>query len=202
MKAFVFAVAAFGLAACVHQRDAALCGQALEDRIAQEIQVIDAGETIDATVDETARTPQQTEAVARADAEMESRDRAVDGRDLQILNGALGILNSERVWDRADDRICHPEDTTFSLFCALQRASINVLGTYEHRRTALQEVRFAVEEASAGRQYDHRLRDYNNDPTTTFADVRHVLDVARDRVAARLAAQRRRCGRQGSIPTG
>ncbi|MFZ2031701.1 MAG: hypothetical protein WAU68_15420, partial [Vitreimonas sp.] len=77
--------------------------------------------------------------------------------------------------------------------CALQRASMNVLGTYEHRRTALQEVRFAVEEASVGRRYDHRLRDYNNDPVTTLSDVRHVLEIARSRVGARLVAQRRSC---------
>ncbi|MFZ2031605.1 MAG: hypothetical protein WAU68_14935, partial [Vitreimonas sp.] len=119
MRVFVLAAsAALELAACAHGADRALCGQTLEHRIAQEIQVIDAGERIDATIDESARTPEQTEAVSRAGALMESHDRAVDERDLQILDGALHILSSERVWDRADDRICHPEDTTFSLFCA------------------------------------------------------------------------------------
>lgn len=190
MKTLVlFTLASVALASCVHAH-APPCGQALEDQIAQEIQVIDAGERIDATVDDASRTAEQNQAVTRADALMNSHARAVDARDLAILDGALGILASEQVWDRADDRICNAGDTTFSLFCALQRASITVLGVYEHRRTPLQEVRFAVEEASVGRQYDHRLRDYNNDPATTLADVRHVLQVARERVAARLAAHR------------
>lgn len=193
MRSFAFALASLVCASCAHGRNEASCGQRLEDRITQDIRVINAGELIVASVEESARTAEQRDAVARAGALMDSHDQAVDAHDLQILDGALGILSSERVWDRADDRVCHPEDTTFSLFCALQRASINALGAYEHRRAALQEVRFAVEEASVGRQYEHRLRDYNNDPTTTLADVRRVIEVARERVAARLAAQESRC---------
>ena len=96
---------------------------------------------------------------------------------------------------RADDRQCGAEDTTFSLFCALQKASIEVLGEYRHRRTALQEVRFALEEATAGREYEHRLRDFNNDPSTTLDDIKRVIRVARDRVAARIEEQNATCGR-------
>jgi hypothetical protein len=36
------------------------------------------------------------------------------------------------------------------------------------------------------------LTDYNNLPSTTFEDIKHVLNVARDRVAARLAAQKKK----------
>jgi len=193
MKRFWFAACAcLALASCLHGQGAPLCGQALEDHIAQEIQVIDAGERA-GVVDEAAQSPEEKAAAARAEALMESRSRAVDDQDVAILDGALGILTSDAVWDRADDRVCNAGDTTFSLFCALQRESISVLGNYEHRRTALQEVRFAVEEASAGRAYEHRLMDYNNDPATTLADVRHVIEVARGRVAARLAAEQARC---------
>jgi hypothetical protein len=52
---------------------------------------------------------------------------------------------------------------------------------------ALQEVRFAIEEAASGAVFEHRLRDYNNLQTTSFQDVKAVLHVARDRVAGRLA---------------
>ena len=73
-----------------------------------------------------------------------------------------------------------------SLFCALQKACIDVLGVYDHRRVALQEVRFAVEDATRGRDFEHRLRDFNNLRTTQLADVKGVLRVAADRVKSRL----------------
>ena len=64
--------------------------------------------------------------------------------------------------------------------------STEVLGRYDHTRAALQEVRFAVEEASRGRQFEARLTDFNNLPETRFGDVNQVLRAATQRVAARL----------------
>ena len=120
-------------------------------------------------------------------AEAEQRDLPVTAQDLSILDRADAILSDPSKWNRQDDRICTPEDTTWSLFCALQRASVEVLGTYDHRRAALQEVRFAIEAAAPGQEFEHRLRDYNNLPTTRFEDIKAVLHVARQRVADRLA---------------
>jgi hypothetical protein len=179
------------LPACVPQGVASdpLCASAIEARIAEELRVIDAGERIDATTDEAMRTPEQREEVDRANALMQSHSRPVDVHDLEILDRASATLRSESVWDRADDRVCGPNDVAFSLFCALQKASVEVLGEYDHRRTALQEVRFVVDEVAAGRPYEHRLRDYNNDPTTTLVDIRHVIAVARGRIAVRLQDQ-------------
>ena len=157
-------------------------------RIAADERAIDAGERVDATVDEAARSPAQRRQVEEAAALMDRRDRPVDAHDLAILDRALVLLASEAVWDRADLRKCETPGK-LSLFCALKQASIDVLGTYEHRRTGLQEVRFAVEDATVGRAYEHRLQDFNNDPATRFADVRAVVAVARAVVAARLAAQ-------------
>ncbi|MEP7273354.1 MAG: hypothetical protein ABI882_17780, partial [Acidobacteriota bacterium] len=74
--------------------------------------------------------------------------------------------------------------------CALQRASVDILGKYDHRRVALQEVRFAVEDATRGRQFEHRLRDFNNLPETQFVDVKKILRVATDRVKSRLKEKR------------
>jgi hypothetical protein len=73
------------------------------------------------------------------------------------------------------------------LFCALQAASIEVLGQYDHRRVALQEVRFAIERVSGGREFEHRLMDFNNLPGTTFDDIKKVLTMARENVASRLS---------------
>ena len=62
-------------------------------------------------------------------------------------------------------------------------------GEYDHRRVALQEVRFAVEDATRGKDFEHRLRDFNNLPTTRLADIKAVLQVATERVKSRLKVQ-------------
>ena len=107
---------------------------------------------------------------------------------MAILVRADMLLSSAAAWNRADDRDCSDDEATGkrSLFCALEKACIDVLGSYDHRRVALQEVRFAVEDATRGRTFEHRLRDFNNLPETRLEDVKRVLGVAKDRVNARL----------------
>ena len=118
----------------------------------------------------------------------EQRDQPVTKEDLLILEKAAGLLKTEAQWNRSDDRECADDEAAGrrSLFCALQKACIDVLGKYDHRRVALQEVRFAVEEATRGQDLEHRLRDFNNLPTTTLADIQRVLQVATSRVQGRL----------------
>ena len=60
-----------------------------------------------------------------------------------------------------------------------------MLGHYDHTRVALQEVRFAVEEATPGKQFEGRLMGFNNLPETRFQDIKRVLRIARERVTAR-----------------
>jgi hypothetical protein len=135
---------------------------------------------------------------------VESREQPVTEADLRILQRADALLTDPASWNRHDDRVCIDDEATGkrSLFCALQKADTEVLGTYEHRNVALQEVRFAVEDAARDRQtkmlFDalrhfrlpHRLMDFNNLPDTRFEDIHNVLRVATTRVAARLAANR------------
>ena len=123
--------------------------------------------------------------------ELERRDRTVTADDLRILTRAAALLKDESAWNRSDDRECKDDEATGkrSLFCALQKACIDVLGTYDHRRAALQEVRFAVEDATRGQDFEHRLRDFNNLPTTRLADINAVLQVAIDRVKSRLTTR-------------
>jgi hypothetical protein len=120
----------------------------------------------------------------------EQRDQPVTADDLAILVRAEALLKDDSVWNRQDDRECKDDEATGkrSLFCALQKACIDVLGSYDHRRVALQEVRFAVEDATRGRNFEHRLRDFNNLPEIKLADVKRVLRVAHERVSARLKA--------------
>jgi hypothetical protein len=118
----------------------------------------------------------------------ERRDQPVTADDVRILQKADELLGSESAWNRQDDRECADDERTGkrSLFCALHKACVDVLGDYDHRRVALQEVRFAVEDVTRGQEFQHRLRDFNNLPTTRLADVKSVLQVAMTRVKSRL----------------
>jgi hypothetical protein len=108
--------------------------------------------------------------------------------DLEIVKRAREILDSESKWNRADNRICPAEAKTVSLYCALQMATIAVGGKAEHRGAALQEARFVIDEIAADRNYEHRLMNYNNDPTTTFADIQEVLRITEGLITLRLKA--------------
>lgn len=118
----------------------------------------------------------------------ESHATADPADDIRILDRASELLSDENRWNRKDTRECPPRAQTLSLFCALHAASIEVLGQYDHRRAALEEVRLAIEELSNSRRFEHRLMDFNNLAATTFSDVKKVLAMARARIAARRGA--------------
>lgn len=109
--------------------------------------------------------------------------------DLQIIKRAREMLDSPSKWNRADNRECPAEAKIFSLYCALQRATVEVSGKAEHRGAALQEARFVIDEIAADRNYEHRLMNYNNDPTTTFADIQEVLRITESLITLRLKAK-------------
>ena len=110
--------------------------------------------------------------------------------DVQIVQRARQILDSPSKWNRADTRDCPADATTFSLYCALEKATSEITGKFEHRGAAMQEARFVIDEIAPNRKnYHHRLMDYNNDPTTTFADVKTFFRKLQDRIAARLKEQ-------------
>src|SRR5579862_5557405 len=96
--------------------------------------------------------------------------------DLRIVDRAGQILDSEAKWNRKDNRKCPGDAKTFSLYCALEKATKEIDGEFEHRGAAMQEARFVVDEITKERDYHHRLMDYNNDPPTTLADIHRVLD--------------------------
>jgi len=110
--------------------------------------------------------------------------------DLQIVKQATKILDSPSKWNRADNRVCPPDAKVFSLYCALEKATTQVGSHFEHRGAAMQEARFVIDEIAPHRNYDHRLMGYNNDPSTTFADIQKVLHLLEDRVAQRLKVER------------
>lgn len=118
--------------------------------------------------------------------DVERRDRPSTTEDLRIMRRATQLLKTESEWNRVDDRECGDDEVANkrSLFCALERATVEVLGFYDHRRMALQEVRFAIENASPGVDFEHRLMNFNN--TRSFTDIKRVLKTAEERVSQQL----------------
>jgi hypothetical protein len=113
----------------------------------------------------------------------------VSKMDIDIVKRAQEILNSPAVWNRNDNRVCPKDAKKFSLYCALEKATDEVTGDFEHRGAAMQEARFVIEDVAPGRKYEHRLMGYNNDKRTTFADIQKVLQLLSEDIVKRLAAQ-------------
>jgi hypothetical protein len=77
---------------------------------------------------------------------------------------------------------------TFSLYCALERATEEVTGAFEHRGAVMQEARFVIDEIAANQKdFQHRLQGFNNSPNTTFDDIQKVLLLLEDRIRSHLA---------------
>ncbi len=110
--------------------------------------------------------------------------------DVRIAQRAQKILNSPAKWNRADTRVCPAQAKTYSLYCALEKATDEVTGNFQHRSAAMQEARFVIDDIAPNRKnYEHRLMDYNNDPTTTFADIKKVLRLLQARITKRLSKE-------------
>lgn len=114
----------------------------------------------------------------------------VSQTDLRIIARAGEILNSPAVWNKNDNRKCPKGAKTVSLYCALEQATLEITGSFEHRGAAMQEARFAIDQIDGNKNYDHRLMGYNNDPATSFDDIRNVLRVTRERIEARLKTEK------------
>jgi hypothetical protein len=113
----------------------------------------------------------------------------VSKADIEIVKRAREILSSPAKWNRADTRECPAEGKTFSLYCALEKATEEMSAHFEHRGAAMQEARFVIDDIAPNRDYEHRLMGYNNDPTTTFADIQKVFALLETRIAARLRTE-------------
>lgn len=107
----------------------------------------------------------------------ETRLLIFDSTDLKIIMRADSILSKPSQWNKQDDRVCDDDILSgkYSLFCCLYKASVDIAKEYNHRRAAMQIVRFTLEKYENGRVVNHRLMDWNNHPDTTFEEVKKVL---------------------------
>ena len=102
--------------------------------------------------------------------------------DREILERAATIITSDAVWNRADNRICPAAAKSWSIYCAVERAQLDTVGGFHHRRPAGELVREIVDERTKDRAYHHRMMDYNNDPTTHLSDVKSLFAEAIARI--------------------
>jgi len=112
------------------------------------------------------------------------RDILVTKVDLNILDKTDMILTKE-LWQKKDVIFCK-DSQKLTLLCALEKASVYVLGKYNHRQPALQEVRFIIDDIFQSRWDKHRLRDFNSNPKTSFEDIKLVIDKAKETVKIKL----------------
>lgn len=109
--------------------------------------------------------------------------------DLAAIDMAARLLEDGSRWHQEDDRACADdvERGRWSLFCALKHASITTMGEFNHHNTAMQTVRFVIDELVPGHGVAHTLMDFNNAAATRPADILKDLGLARERLEAELA---------------
>jgi len=107
--------------------------------------------------------------------------------DIRIAQRARQLLDSEDRWNRSDNRQCPPNAKTISLYCALEKATIEVTGGFEHRGDVMEDTRSAIDEVVPQHaDWGHWLMGFNNDPSTTFGQLQQVLRVTQTRAAKHL----------------
>jgi hypothetical protein len=71
--------------------------------------------------------------------------QTVSSQDLRIAQGARAILGAPSKWNHADTGSCPADATTFSIYCALEKASKDLTGTFADGGPAPREGRQIVD---------------------------------------------------------
>jgi hypothetical protein len=95
-------------------------------------------------------------------------------------------------WHQTDDRKCEDDEVnnSWSLFCALKFASLEKAKEYNHHNTAIQTVRFVIDDLHPNHGYKHTLMDYNNNPKTTHSEILEVVREAKKKIEIELKNSR------------
>ena len=105
--------------------------------------------------------------------------------ELELVRWARKSLISPSRWNHRDDFRCPPRAASFSIYCALEAAARPGVDAAA-QKAAQQEARLVIWDIVVSKAYDRPLTDYNNDPTTTFADVQRLFRWLETRVQKRL----------------
>ena len=109
--------------------------------------------------------------------------------DIEILEMAEQLLAATNHWHQDDDRECKNDiqSNQWSLFCALKYSSLETAGEYNHHNTAIQSVRFTIDEVVPDHQFEHTLMDFNNLDSTTHIEILNILESSKKRIENELA---------------
>lgn len=107
--------------------------------------------------------------------------------DVAILKRANELLKDESSWNKTDDRACDDDNQNkkWSLYCALYKASLEVMGDFNHRNSAMETVRTTIEKITPDKEYRHRLMDFNNQ--NSFREIKQLLNKAIEKLEKILA---------------
>jgi hypothetical protein len=108
--------------------------------------------------------------------------------DLAILNMTDSLLSNAGNWHQNDDRKCDNdiESNSWSLFCALKYSTLEKAKEYNHHSTAIQTVRYVIDDLQPNNGYEHTLKDFNNNPSITHAEILEVIEEAKKRIRKEL----------------
>ena len=111
--------------------------------------------------------------------------------DVAAVAMAERLLADSVNWHKRDDRECEDDraNDKWSLFCALKHASMETMGEYNHHNTAMNTVRFIIDELVPNHGFEHPLMDYNNAVSTTHEDILQLLARATERLEQAIAAR-------------
>lgn len=107
-------------------------------------------------------------------------------QELAVVRRARSALNSPAQRNHRDTGVC-ADRSTVSIHCALERASRDERVSTAVLDAALQEARLVIWDVVVSREFEHPLMDYNNEASTTFADVQRLFRWLQSRVSKRLA---------------
>lgn len=103
----------------------------------------------------------------------------VTDSDLVIIKLAQQLISEAKFWHKEDDRVCTDDlaKKSYSIYCALRIASLEIENNYNHRNASLQKLRHLIEDQYPNRKWNHRLMDYNNMEETSFLDIVNMLQT-------------------------
>jgi len=129
--------------------------------------------------------PMAIRVVNEYDVEWQGTYFPVSNDDLAIIERANQILEAQHQRNVNGDRNCDDDRASdrYSVFCALYVASIEITGTYRHRRPAMQAARDSLWAHFPG-EYVHMLRDINNNPSISDEEIVGILVEAHSALQA------------------
>ncbi len=116
--------------------------------------------------------------------ELGNKDHSETNEDLLILQRTIEILSDKSKWNSNDNGICIAEDTTWRLYCALNKASLEIVGEFQHSRVVIIEVRRMIHKVMKGEKFENILMNFNN--TREFEDIQKVLNDAMEQLKKRM----------------